>query len=105
MPQGGTILAAAIESLCTEWSSSNAGRTCTPALKLLCVAYQLEELRNFIITESGKAEASTGHYDDMVMSLAIACEAYRTHGHALTNKSFSWGEMNTLYKQPDTKWL
>jgi len=65
----------------------------------------LEELRNFIITESGKAEASTGHYDDMVMSLAIACEAYRTHGHALTNKSFSWGEMNTLYEQPDTKWL
>jgi len=41
----------------------------------------------------------------MVMSLAIACEAYRTHGHALTNKSFSWGEMNTLYEQPDTKWL
>ncbi len=65
----------------------------------------LEELRNFIITESGKAEASTGHYDDMVMSLAITCEVYRTHGHALTNTSFSWGEMNTLYKQPDTKWL
>ena len=65
----------------------------------------LEELRNFIVTESGKAEASTGHYDDMVMSLAIACEAYRTHGHALTNKAFSWGEMNTLYEQPDTKWL
>lgn len=65
----------------------------------------LEELRNFIVTESGKAEASTGHYDDMVMSLAITCEVYRTHGHALTNTSFSWGEMNTLYKQPDTKWL
>jgi hypothetical protein len=68
-------------------------------------AMLLDELRNFIVTESGKAEASTGHYDDMVMSLAIACEAYRTHGHALTNKAFSWGEMNTLYEQPDTKWL
>jgi len=65
----------------------------------------LEELRNFIVTESGKAEASTGHYDDMVMSLAIACEVYRTHGHALTNKSFNWGETNQLYTQPDTKWL
>ena len=65
----------------------------------------LAELRNFIITEGGKAEASTGHYDDMVMSLAIACEAYRTHGHALTNKTFSWGETNQLFTQPDTKWL
>jgi phage terminase large subunit len=65
----------------------------------------LDELRNFIITENGKAEASVGHHDDMVMSLAITCEAYRTHGHALTNKSFSWGETNTLYTQPDTKWL
>ena len=68
-------------------------------------AMVLEELRNFIVTESGKAEASTGHYDDMVMSLAIACEVYRTHGHALTNKSFNWGETNQLYTQPDTKWL
>tara|TARA_R110002153_G_scaffold41278_2_gene117736 strand:- start:356 stop:595 length:240 start_codon:yes stop_codon:yes gene_type:complete len=65
----------------------------------------LDELRNFIITEGGKAEASVGHHDDMVMSLAITCEAYRTHGHALTNKTFSWGETNTLYTQPDTKWL
>ena len=65
----------------------------------------IDELRNFIVTPSGKAEASTGHYDDMVMSLAIACEVYRTHGHALTNKSFSWGETNTLFEQPDTKWL
>ena len=66
---------------------------------------ELDELRNFIVTESGKAEASTGHYDDMVMSLAITCEVYRTHGHALTNKSFSWGEINTLFEQPETKWL
>jgi hypothetical protein len=65
----------------------------------------IDELRNFFVTPSGKAEASTGHYDDMVMSLAIACEVYRTHGHALTNKSFSWGETNILFEQPDTKWL
>ena len=65
----------------------------------------IEELRNFIITPQGKAEASVGHHDDMVMSLAITCEAYRTHGHALTNKSFSWGEINSQYQQPDTRWL
>jgi len=63
------------------------------------------ELRSFIVTEGGKAEASTGHYDDMVMSLAITCEAYRTHGHALTNNAFSWGEVNLQHSQDDTKWL
>jgi len=65
----------------------------------------IEELRNFIITPSGKAEASVGHHDDMVMSLAITCEAYRTHGHALTNQTFSWGEINSQYQAPNTKWL
>jgi len=65
----------------------------------------IEELRNFIITPNGKAEASVGHHDDMVMSLAITCEAYRTHGHSLTNQTFSWGEINSQYQTPDTKWL
>jgi len=65
----------------------------------------IEELRNFIVTPQGKAEASVGHHDDMVMSLAITCEAYRTHGHSLTNKTFSWGELNSQYQAPDTKWL
>jgi hypothetical protein len=65
----------------------------------------LGELRTFIITEGGKAEASVGHHDDMVMSLAITCEAYRTHGHALTNRAFSWGEVNPNHLQNDTKWL
>jgi hypothetical protein len=65
----------------------------------------IKELRTFIVTDSGKAEASVGHHDDMVMSLAITCEAYRTHGHALTNKSFSWGEINLQYMEDDTKWL
>ncbi len=68
-------------------------------------ALAIEELRNFIITPQGKAEASVGHHDDIVMSMAITCEAYRTHGHALTNQSFSWGEINTQYQQNDTKWL
>jgi len=65
----------------------------------------LDELRNFIVTPTGKAEASVGHHDDMVMSLAITCEVYRTHGHALTNRSFSWGEINLNNMTDDTKWL
>jgi len=68
-------------------------------------ALAIEELRNFIVTPQGKAEASVGHHDDIVMSMAITVEAYRTHGHALTNQSFSWGEINSQYQKDDTKWL
>ena len=68
-------------------------------------ALAIEELRNFIVTPQGKAEASLGHHDDIVMSMAITVEAYRTHGHALTNQSFSWGEINSKYQQDGTKWL
>jgi hypothetical protein len=68
-------------------------------------ALAIAELRNFIVTPQGKPQASVGHHDDIVMALAITCEAYRTHGHALTNKSFSWGELNTSYQNNDTNWL
>jgi len=68
-------------------------------------ALAIEELRNFIITPQGKSEASVGHHDDIVMSLAITCEAYRTHGNALSSRAFSWGEINTQYQQDETKWL
>jgi len=68
-------------------------------------ALAIEELRNFIVTPQGKPEASLGHHDDLVMAMAITCEAYRTHGHSLTNQTFSWGELNTNYQINDTKWL
>jgi hypothetical protein len=68
-------------------------------------ALAIEELRNFIVTPQGKPEASVGHHDDLVMSMAITCEAYRTHGHSLTNRTFSWGELNPTYQENDTKWL
>jgi len=65
----------------------------------------IEELRNFIVTPQGKPEASVGHHDDIVMSLAITCEAYRTHGNSLTNRTFSWGELNHTYQIEETRWL
>ena len=39
-----------------------------------------EELLTFIVNESGKAEADEGMHDDLVMSLAIACQAIKMLG-------------------------
>ena len=44
-------------------------------------------------------------YDDTVMALAIGCEAYRTHGHSLTNQRFSFGELNQHTHTDETNWL
>ena len=50
-------------------------------------------------------QAAAGHHDDTVMATAITCEAYRTHGNSLTNRKFSFGEMNQHTYTDDTNWL
>ena len=66
----------------------------------------LDELRNYILVgDNNKMTAAAGHHDDTVMALAIACEVYRTHGHSLTNHSFSFGEVNQMHYNDDTNWL
>ena len=37
------------------------------------------EMRNFRQTDKGKREAASGHHDDAVMALALACQAGATH--------------------------
>ena len=66
----------------------------------------LDELRNYILVgDNQKMTAAPGHYDDTVMALAICCEAWRTHGHALTNRAFSFGESNNYSTQIETNWI
>jgi hypothetical protein len=38
-----------------------------------------KEMRNFRQTDKGKREAASGHHDDAVMALALACHAGATH--------------------------
>ena len=66
----------------------------------------LDELRNYILVgDSQKMGAAPGHHDDTVMALAIACEAYRTHSGALTNKKFSFDETIGYGYVDGTNWL
>ena len=53
-------------------------------------AYILQELKDFIQTDTGRTEAAEGCHDDSVIALAIAVEVLRTHGHMLMNDRVSW---------------
>jgi len=64
----------------------------------------IDELKSYIMTESGKLEAMPGSYDDQVMSLAIALEGYRTHQHRLTATRVGFQHVSHAIAD-DTAWF
>ena len=65
----------------------------------------VSELRTYVSAENGSTNALAGNYDDTVMALAIAFEAYRTHQHRLTNDNVSWKDRIGSFEQENTTWL
>ena len=65
----------------------------------------IQELKDYIATESGKTEAAPGCYDDSVISLAICAEVLRTHWDRLMTKNVSWTERVGDFKPDNTPWL
>ena len=63
------------------------------------------ELRTYVAAENGSTNALAGNYDDTVMALAIAFEAYRTHQHRLTNDTVSWKDRIGPIVEENTQWL
>ena len=64
----------------------------------------IQELKDYIATDTGKTEAAPGCYDDSVIALSICAEVMRTHWDRLTTSRISW--RNRADWQPDnTKWL
>ena len=63
------------------------------------------ELRTYVSSENGSTNALAGNYDDTVMALAIAFEAYRTHQHRLTDNTISWRDKMGSFEQENTQWL
>jgi len=53
-----------------------------------------QELKDYLADEKGSTNAAPGCLDDTVMSLAIACEVYRTHIDKLTNAGSSFSNNN-----------
>ena len=65
----------------------------------------LRELRTYVANENGSTSALAGNYDDSVIALAIALEAYRTHQHRLTDDTVSWREKIGQIEEENTQWL
>ena len=65
----------------------------------------IQELKDYISTETGKTEAAPGCYDDCVMALAMACEVLRTHWDRLSNTNISWRQRAQNTTIDDTQWL
>lgn len=67
-------------------------------------ANMIQELKEFVIGKTGKAEALPGCHDDTVISLAIALEVYRSHGDKLTNTKIGFDGSFAQFNN-STQWL
>ena len=71
----------------------------------ICSETLLHELKTYVSFENGSTGALVGNYDDTVIALAIAFEAYRTHQHRLTDDTVSWRDKIGQIEEDNTKWL
>lgn len=65
----------------------------------------IQELKDYVSTETGKTEAAPGCYDDSVIALAICAEVLRTHWDRLSTKNVSWREKMGDFTPDDSNWL
>ena len=65
----------------------------------------IQELKDYIQTESGRTEAAPGCTDDLVMALAIGLEVLRTHRDRLNTQRVKWSEQWSTFKQVKTNWI
>lgn len=65
----------------------------------------IQELKDYISTETGKTEAAPGTHDDTVMALAMGCEVLRTHYDKLILNRMSWKDRVGEWEQDSTEWL
>ena len=65
----------------------------------------IQELKDYVSTDTGKTEAAPGCYDDSVISLAICSEVLRTHWDRLNTRNVSWKEKIGDWQPDQTNWL
>lgn len=66
----------------------------------------IQELKDYVSTESGRTEAASGCNDDTVMATAIALETLRTHYDKLTMNKVPWSQRaDSHYEQEEITWL
>ena len=65
----------------------------------------IQELKDYVSTDTGKTEAAPGCYDDSVIALSICAEVLRTHWDRLVTKNVSWTERIGEWQPDNTRWL
>jgi hypothetical protein len=66
----------------------------------------IQELKDYVSTDSGRTEAAPGCHDDTIMATAIALETLRTHYDKLTINKVPWSQKADDYLlNDDTQWL
>ena len=66
----------------------------------------IQELKDYVSTESGRTEAAPGCNDDTIMATAIALETLRTHYDKLTMDKVPWSQKaGSLPVEDNTPWL
>ena len=68
-------------------------------------AQVIQELKDYISTDTGKTEAAPGCYDDSVIALAICAEVMRTHWDRLQTRNVSWTEKLGDFVPDQTRWI
>ena len=68
-------------------------------------AQVIQELKDYIATDTGKTEAAPGCYDDSVIALSICAEVLRTHWDRLHTKNVSWTERIADWEPDNTSWF
>ena len=72
---------------------------------LIPSAQIIQELKDYISTDTGKTEAAPGCYDDSVIALSICAEVLRTHWDRLQTNNVSWKQRVSDLRPDNTHWL
>ena len=65
----------------------------------------IQELKDYVATDTGKTEAAPGCYDDSVIALSICCEVLRTHWDRLQTTNVSWRQKVADFRPDNTNWF
>ena len=65
----------------------------------------IQEMKDYIATDTGKTEAAPGCYDDSVIALAICAEVMRTHWDRLDTQNVSWRQKIGSFTPDETHWI
>ena len=72
---------------------------------LIPAPVMIQEMKDYVSTDTGKTEAAPGCTDDIVIAIAIGLEVLRTHWDRLTTRNVSWQEKIGDWKPDNTHWI